>query len=81
VVYVCGRYPRGVTENQYRKLLSRNAAARTWGWQTMRRNPAVFVRGRIRHTDHRTIVLREWHRVLMNTENQSAARRNVAFLD
>lgn len=31
--------------------------------------------------DHRTITLLGWHQVLMNTENQSQALRNVAFLD
>ena len=33
------------------------------------------------HADHKTITLHGWHRVLMNTENQSRAMRNVAFLD
>ena len=51
------------------------------GWQIMRRNPKVFVRGRIRHSDHKTIVLPGWHEVLMNTENQSLAMQHVAFLD
>jgi len=47
----------------------------------MRRNPAVYAKGRIRHADHKTITLHGWHRVLMNTEGQSKAMRNVAFLD
>ena len=47
----------------------------------MTRNAEVYVRGRIRHADHRTITLHGWHRVLMNTENQARAMRNVAFLD
>ena len=47
----------------------------------MRRNPLVYVRGRVRHADHKTIMLHGWHRVLMNTERQSQAMRNVAFLD
>ena len=47
----------------------------------MRRNPGVYVRGRVRHADHATITLHGWHRVLMNTEGQSKAMRNVPFLD
>ena len=33
------------------------------------------------HADHATITLHGWHRVLMNTEGQSKAIKNVAFLD
>ena len=51
-----------------------------WGWRAMWRNAGVYVRGRIRHPDHATITLHGWHRVLMNTESQSKAMRNVAFL-
>jgi hypothetical protein len=47
----------------------------------MRRNAIVYVRGRVRHADHKTINLLCWHRVLMNTERESRAMRNVAFLD
>jgi len=47
----------------------------------MRRNASVNVRGRVRHADHKTIVLHGWHRVLMNTEGEAKAMRNVAFLD
>lgn len=80
-VHVCNRHPNGVTESQFRKILSSNIAARNWGWTVMRRNPGVYVRGRIRHPDHATITLQGWHQVLMNTENESRAMRNVAFLD
>ena len=81
LVYVCSRHPSGVTESQYRKILSRNGKAKNWGWRTMRRNPGVYVRGRVRHPDHATITLHGWHQVVMNTENESRAMRNVAFLD
>ena len=80
-VYVCSRHPNGVTEAQFRSITSGNIKAKTWGWRTMRRNPGVFVRSRIRHADHATITLHGWHQVLMNTEGQSKAMRNVAFLD
>lgn len=80
-VYVCSRHPNGVTETKYDQILANNPKARSWRWQTMHRNAGVYVRGRIRHADHKTIVLQGWHRVLMNTESQAKAMLNVAFLD
>jgi hypothetical protein len=80
-VYVCSRHPNGVTETTYKKIVSGNSKAKGWGWRPMRRNPGVYVKGRIRHADHATITLHGWHRVLMNTEGQSKAMKNVAFLD
>jgi len=80
-VYVCRQHPNGVTASQYGGILRSNAEAKKWNWRTMRRNPAVYVRGRIRHPDHKTIMLHRWHQVVMNTESQSRAMRNVAFLD
>jgi hypothetical protein len=47
----------------------------------MRRIPGVCVNGRVRHADHATITLNGWHQVVMNTEGQSRAMRDVAFLD
>lgn len=81
VVHVCSRRPNGVTEQEYNRILAGNPRAKTWGWQRMRRNPGVYVRGKVRHADHKTITLHSWHRVLMNTEGESRAMRNVAFLD
>ncbi|WP_298862976.1 hypothetical protein [uncultured Gimesia sp.] len=80
-VYVCSHHRNGVTAENYHRIISRNGNAKNWNWRTMRRNPAVYVRGRIRHPDHKTIKLHDWHQVVMNTENQSRAMRNVAFLD
>lgn len=80
-VHVCSRHSNGVTDATYRRILANNPKAKNWGWRTMRRNPGVFVRGRIRHPDHKVIVLHGWHRVVMNTEGQSKAMRNVTFLD
>jgi hypothetical protein len=80
-VYVCGRHPNGLTTDEYRKLLKANTDAAKWNWRTMARNPVVFVRGKITHPDHATIRLDGWHRVAMNTENQSRAMASVAFLD
>lgn len=80
-VYVCSRHPNGITEARFQSITSSNPKAKSWGWRIMRRNPGVFVRGRIRHADHATITLHGWHQVLMNTEGQSKAMRNVVFLD
>lgn len=80
-VHVCSRHPNGVTPQEYRSILQRNPEAARWGWQVMRRNPGVYARGMVRHSDHATITLPFWHRVLMNTETQSRTMTHVAFLD
>src|SRR5262249_31938477 len=46
----------------HRGTLAGNSKAKGWGWRTMRRNPGVYVRGRIRHADDATITLRGGHR-------------------
>jgi hypothetical protein len=80
-VHVCSRHPNGVTPKEYRSILQRNPDAARWGWQVMRRNPGVYARGRVSHSDHETITLPFWHRVSMNTETQSRTMARVAFLD
>ena len=81
VVYVCANRPNGLNETQYRKLIQSNPAAAQWGWRALRRNPRVYARGRVRHSDHATIVLPDWHRVALNTETETETMRNVAFID
>jgi hypothetical protein len=39
----------------------------------------VFVRGEVRHPDHRTLLLRDWHRVLPNGELPNA--RGIRWVD
>ncbi|WP_165074439.1 hypothetical protein [Paludisphaera rhizosphaerae] len=80
-VHVCRRHPNGVDAATYHRILTKNPEAKNWGWRTMVRDAEVYARGRISHPDHRTITLHGWHRVIMNTETQAAAMRNVAFLD
>lgn len=77
-VYVCRRYPNGLTEAEYREMPDRD---RFDPWQIMRRNARVLVRGNIRHPDHATVSLRSWHEVVMNTETRAQAMQQVAFLD
>ena len=80
-VYVTRRRPNGLTQSEFDAFVLAKPTARSWAWRTMRRDPIVYVRGRVRHADHATIELRGWHQVLMNTETQAAAMRHVAFLD
>lgn len=77
-VYVSTKYPGGLTATEYNRL-PQNQGGR--GFRMMKRDATVYVRGEITHRDHKTVYLRGWHRVLMNTENRSKAMRFLAFLD
>ena len=78
-VYVGRGYPNGLSVKAYEKL---DAEQRKAGhFRPMTRDPKVYVKGAIRHSDHKTVILNCWHLVVMNTETQAAAMRNVAFLD
>jgi hypothetical protein len=81
VVHVCDQHPRGIGDAAYAQLLESNPEARNWTWRLMRRNPHVYVKGRIRHADHKTIVLPCWHRVVIDPERESWPMWNVVFLD
>ena len=78
IVYVSFKYPNGLTQRNYNQLLQRNPSARKIKWQIMQRDPTVYARGKVRHPDHKTIVLPFWHQVLLNSEVVS---QEVAFLD
>ena len=81
VVWVCRWYPQGLTETGYRAVLRAFSKARNWGWTQMTREPTVYARGKVWHPDHKTIVLADWHRVMMNTEREAPAVRHIVFLD
>jgi hypothetical protein len=81
LVYVCSEYPNGVNQAHYQHILLHDSRSARWNWQALRRNPRVYARGRIRHPDHATITLPDWHRVVLNTETETETMRNVAFLD
>jgi hypothetical protein len=78
-VYVSGKYPMGLTALEYNRLPEQER--KRGNFRVMQRDASVHVRGEIWHPDHETLVLRSWHRVLMNTENRSSAMRFLAFLD
>jgi len=80
-VYVSSLYPRGLTADKYRKVIQKNAEAKKERWQVMQLNPGVYVKGKIRHPDHKTLKLPFWHRVVANTESEAASQKNLVFLD
>jgi hypothetical protein len=81
LVWVCQQHPQGINHETYRSLLLNDSRASYWDWRQMMRDPTVYVRGRIWHPDHKTIVLHDWHRVLMNTEREAPGVKSVVFLD
>ena len=81
LVYVCSRHPRGLLAGEYAALINSNPNARIWNWSRMTRDALAYVKGRIWHPDHKTVMLEGWHRVLMNTEHLAPGRSNVTFLD
>lgn len=50
-------------------------------WNFRVRDPRAYARGAVKHSDHDTIWLDDWHQIVMNTEAQARARANLAFLD
>jgi hypothetical protein len=79
VVYVNRNHPAGLSQQAFQALPERQRRGQLWNQMTA--GAAVFARGRISHPDHATVVLDGWHQVLMSTEHQAAASRDVAFLD
>lgn len=77
-VYVCSRFPNGIMQDAYSALIRKNRSARSWGWTVMARDPKVYAKGWVRHSDHKTLHLPIWHEVVMN---QEATSEFVAFLD
>lgn len=77
-VYVSITHRNGITEKEYKALLKSDPLAKKRQWQTMRRNPTAYVRGKIRHPDHKTVVLKTWHLVVPNREYFTESQ---AFLD
>lgn len=73
---------RGFTKNEFQELPAniRNNSKK-WGWQLRKVNPEVYAKGRITHSDHRTVILDGWHRVYLNGEMLSPAARDVIFID
>jgi len=68
----------GLTEKERKVFFKNHSESKNWSWRPETRNPELYVKGYIRHPDHKTIILPDWHRVYLNTETRG--RFNV-FLD
>lgn len=77
-VYVSRKYPQGIGETQYQRLIAKDPAVEKIRWTIMQRDPQVYAKGKVTHPDHATINLPFWHQVFMSGENRSA---NIVFLD
>lgn len=79
--------PSGISMAAYEKMAQERADdpafRRAGNWRAMTRDATVYVRGTIRHPDHKTLKLKKWHRVVPNTEQRRVAGRvtTMAFLD
>lgn len=81
-VYVCSQHRSGLTEKEHKKLLKEDPDAKRWTWTPMTINPDVFVKGKITHSDHKTLDLgNTWHKMTLNTEDKAWASQKVTFLD
>lgn len=80
-VWVNTRYaPQGINEEEYLRHPQRNDTTGST-WRKMKLDPEAYVRGRVWHPDHKTLVLDGWHRVYLNTEGQAKGSRLIRFLD
>ncbi len=81
LVYVVSGESDILSEAEYRQRKLAEPDFDRRGVRTKVGNPQMFVRGRIRHPDHATIVLLKWHRVLSNAGGIASDVPSVAFLD
>ena len=84
-VRVSTEYPNGLTEAEFADLMQREPHKAHLVWRNMIREPDAFARGRIRHPDHKTVLLGGWHQILPNTESHTRLTAindgSLAFLD
>jgi len=78
---VCRQYPNGLTGGEYAQLVCNDSGRAKFRWRTMSRDPQVFVKDRIRHSDHRKMVFLFWHRVLPIEASFLSVFQNVVFMD
>jgi hypothetical protein len=80
-VMVSQQYPTGIELAAYQRLILTDEQAAGFRWRSMTRDAEVYVRGEVRHRDHKTIDLDGWHRVYMNRERLARHAPQIAFLD
>lgn len=68
--------PNGISMEEFQKLDVDKT--RVGGWRKMRRDAHVYVKGKVSHPDHTTLILKGWHRVYMSGE---VMMEEMAFLD
>jgi hypothetical protein len=74
--------PQGFTAEEYAAWKLKNPDKANRHFDQMTRNAQVFVRGEIRHPDHKTLKLGSiWHEVKMNREVEAKAMNSMVFLD
>ena len=75
LVYIV--WGKEMTKAEYTHRKKTDPKFNPWSPQMMR-NPEVYARGYVRHEDHATIKLENWHRVFINAESSTSG---VSFLD
>jgi len=81
-VYVSEEHPQGVTEATYRRIILNAPEKKNLRWRVMQRDMITYGRGKVRHGDHKTVILNGWHRVLMNNEiSNTGIPVRYVFLD
>ncbi len=78
LVYVNRRNRTVLTSIQFQTQVRSGRIKNAQEWVDQRMTTLVYVRGKVRHADHKTIELKGWHRVAMNAEPVSNTLR---FLD
>ena len=73
--------PEGFTQKELSDFLKQNPKLRERDFQVRTRDAMVYAKGKVRHRDHKTIILRDWHEVFMNREADSLIAKNIVFLD
>jgi len=68
-----------ISEKEYKKLISKDPKeASKWGLRM--RGAKVFGRGKVKHKDHHTVILKGWHEIHLSTERTASGGSN-AFID
>jgi len=71
-----------LTESERVQFLRDHPEAKSWVWTQRVMNPTVYAKGRISHSDHKTLDLGDiWHRVLLSTEDRAQSRSFLKFID
>lgn len=73
--------PSGFTDVELKDFLQKNPNVSQNAFQMRARDAKVYAKGKVRHRDHKTIILPSWYEVFMNRETESRIAPNIVFLD